>query len=52
MLNHITNHSANQLFGSHKLLMHKKNKKKIKNRTTGAGETIVFGFDYLVFSFK
>jgi hypothetical protein len=28
MLNHITNHSANQLFGSHKLLMHKKKRKK------------------------
>ena len=50
MLNHISNHSANQLFGSHELLMHKKEKKR-KN-TTGAGETIVFGFDYLVFSFK
>ncbi len=30
MLNHITNHSANQLFGAHKLLMHKKKKKNKK----------------------
>ena len=30
MLNHIINHSANQLFGSHKLLMHKKKNKKKK----------------------
>ena len=37
MLNHITNHSANP---------------KKKTTTTGADETIVFGFDYLVFSFK
>jgi hypothetical protein len=32
MLNHITNHSANQLFGSNKLLMHKKKKKKKKKK--------------------